>query len=129
VRSGRYSFPKREHIVSTRLIDMLFGSGSKAFVAYPLRAVFHRVPRQQSDVAAQMLVSVPKKRFKHAVDRNRVKRQVREAFRHQKAILTPLIPADECLLIGFVWIADEHAPSAVVNRRVEKIMKRIAEML
>ena len=123
------TFPKREHIVSTRLIDLLFGSGSKALVAYPLRVVYRLVPRQQTGVEAQMLISVPKKRFKHAVDRNRLKRQVREAYRHQKEPLVAAVPADQCLLIGFVWIADEHTPSTIVNSRMEKLLKRIGERL
>ena len=41
--------------------------------AYPLRAVFHKTDRQQTGVPVQVLISVPKKHFKHAVDRNRVK--------------------------------------------------------
>ena len=99
------TFPKREHIVSTRLIDLLFGSGSKALVAYPLRVVYRLVPRQQTGVEAQMLISVPKKRFKHAVDRNHVKRLTREAYRTQKLPLhAALEKTGQTIEVAFLYV-------------------------
>ena len=123
------NFPKRDHIVSTRLIEQLFGSGSTSMAAYPLRAVFRMVARTQTDVPVQVLISVPKKRFKHAVDRNRVKRQIREAYRHRKQPLVDAIPADQSLLVCFVWIGDHIVPSPVVASRIGKLVTRITEKL
>ena len=122
-------FPKREHICSTRLIDQLFGSGSQWMAAYPLRTVFYKTDRQQTGVPVQILISVPKKHFKHAVVRNRVKRQVREAYRRQKQPLCDAIPAEESLLIGFIWVSDELAPSNIVNERIQKLLARIKEKI
>ena len=86
------------------------------------------IPRPQSaDAPVQVLISVPKKRFKHAVDRNRVKRQVREAYRQCKQPLCDAVPEDQCLLLAFVWIADELMPSATVADRVQKMVKRMTE--
>lgn len=124
---GGHSFPKRERIVRTRQIETLFGSGSKSMVAYPLRVVFRKIAREQQDVTAQLLISVPKKRFKHAVDRNLAKRQVREAFRQSKQLLSDAVGEGETLQLGFVWISDEHVPSSLVRNRMEKLFKRIAE--
>ena len=76
-----------------------------------------------------MLVSVPKKRFKHAVDRNRVKRQVREAFRQHKELLYDAVAPGKQLLMAFIWIADGHRPSAEVEKRVVTVMQRVAEKL
>ena len=123
------NFPKREHIISTRLIEQLFSSGSTSMAAYPLRAVFRMVERSQTDVPVQVLISVPKKRFKHAVDRNRVKRQVRETYRQHKQLLVDVIPSDQSLLLGFVWVGDRLAPSSIVGSRIEKLLTRIAEKL
>ena len=120
-------FKKREHIVSTRLIETLFSSGSTAMSAFPLRAVFRKVPRSQTNVPVQILISVSKKHFKHAVDRNRIKRQVREAYRHTKQPLFDAIADDETLLIAFIWISDRQATSATVARQVERLVGRIAE--
>ena len=123
------NFPKREHIVSTRLIEQLFGSGSTSMAAYPLRVVFRMVDRSQTNVPVQVLISVPKKRFKHAVDRNRVKRQVREAYRHHKLPLIEAIPFDRSLLVGFIWTGDRLAPSSIVESRIGKLTARITEKL
>lgn len=123
------SFPKKEHIVSTKLIETLFSSGSTSMAAYPLRAVFRQVPRTQTDVPVQVLVSVSKRHFKHAVDRNRIKRQIREAYRHQKQVLCDAVPSGQCLLLAFVWTSDSFAPSSVVNERVATILSRVTEKL
>ena len=123
------NFPKREHIVSTRLIEQLFSSGSTSMAAYPLRAVFRMVERSQTDVPVQVLISVPKKRFKHAVDRNRVKRQVREAYRQHKQPLADAIPAGQSLLLGFIWVGDSLDASSIVVSRIAKLLTRITEKL
>jgi ribonuclease P protein component len=83
--------------------------------------------RQPDDAPVQLLISVPKKRFKHAVDRNRVKRQIREAYRLHKTILCDAVPADRQLLLAFIWLSDEHVASAEVENRVVRLMQRIAE--
>ena len=117
---------KRERMVSQRLIDTLF-SGSHSMAAFPLRAVYYYKERAQGSAPAQLLVSVPKRHFKHAVDRNRVKRQVREAYRHHKTALYNRLPEGQQLLIAFVWLSDEHFPTHVVEQRVVSLMNRVAE--
>ena len=121
-------FKKRERLVSQRLIDTLF-AGSHSMAAFPLRAVYINKERTSHDAPVQLLVSVPKKRFHHAVDRNRVKRQLREAYRHHKNLLTQALPADRQLLLAFVWLSDRHMPSNEIDKRVVSLMQRIAEKL
>ena len=76
------TFKKEERIVSNLLIETLFEKGnSQSLSAYPLRAVYLRTEHRKGCAPVQLLISVPKKKFKHAVDRNRVKRQIREAYR------------------------------------------------
>ena len=121
---------KRERMVSQKLIDTLFGGGcSQSMAAFPLRAVYIKKERAQGEAPVQMLVSVPKKRFKHAVDRNRVKRQVREAFRQHKELMYEALAEHEQLLLAFVWLSDEHRPSRDVESRVVGLMQRVAEKL
>ena len=117
-------------MVSLKLIESLFGGGcSQSVAAFPLRAVYMLSERQTGDAPVQLLISVPKKRFKHAVDRNRVKRQVREAFRQHKDLLWQVVPEQKRLLLAFIWLADEHRPSNEVTQRVVGLMKRISEKL
>ena len=126
----RATFKKRERLVSQRLIDMLFGqSASKSLTAFPLRVVYNLRERQEGDEPVQMLVSVPKKRFHHAVDRNRVKRQVREAYRQRKQRLYDALPSDKALLVAFVWLSDRHLSTAEVTARVETLIQRLSERL
>ena len=120
------TFRKQERIVSRTLIESLFGNGnSQSLTAYPLRAVYQQTECRPGCAPVQILISVPKKRFKHAVDRNRIKRQVREAYRHHKQPLTESIPEDKQLLIAFIWLSDKHSPSREIERRVVHLLQRI----
>ena len=82
-------------MVSRKLMDTLFDGHGQSMAAFPLRVVYTIQERTAFDVPVQILVSVPKKHFKHAVDRNHVKRQVREAYRLHKDILYDVLPADQ----------------------------------
>ena len=120
------TFRKQERIVSTRLIEMLFGKdNSKSLSAYPLRVVYLQTARQTGGAPVQILISVPKKRFKHAVDRNRAKRQVREAYRHHKQILEGAVAEESQLLIAFIWLSDRHCPTAEIEKRVVRLLQQI----
>jgi ribonuclease P protein component len=124
------ALPKRERMVSRKLIDSLFGGGSSSsMAAYPLRAVYMTRERAEGESPVQILISVPKKRFKHAVDRNRVKRQVREAYRHHKALLYNALTDHQQLLLAFVWLSPAHLPSHDVESRIVSLLHRIGEKL
>ena len=121
------TFRKRERMVSNLLIEALFDSGrSRSVSAFPLRAVFRTTERREGSAPVLVLISVPKKRFRHAVDRNRVKRQIREAYRHHKELLWQQIPDDKMMLVGFVWLSDRHSPTAEVEKHIVSILQRIA---
>lgn len=126
----RATFRKSERIVRSKVIESLFeGGSSQSVAAFPLRAVYRFSTRQPDDDSVQLLISVPKKRFHHAVDRNRVKRQLREAFRHHKALLYQSLPDNECLLLAFVWLSDKHFTTKEIDSRVVTLMHRIGEKL
>ena len=124
------TFRKRERMVSQRLIDDLFAGGSsRSVAAFPLRAVYKLRECNDHDEPLQMLISVPKKHFHHAVDRNRVKRQVREAWRHHKQLLVEALASDKQLLVAFVWLSDAFLSTQDVEERVAGIVKRLQEKL
>ena len=124
------TFNKRERIVSKKLIEQLFSKGSSFSIsAFPLRIVVMETARVTDDVPIQVLVSVSKRHFKHAVDRNRVKRQIREAYRHHKQILTERVQQQQTLAIAFIWLADGLHESATVEKSVRILLGQAAERL
>ena len=124
------SLTKRERLVSKKLIDELFGGDKrKALSAYPLRMVYLLREGVTVETPVQVLISVPKRHLKHAVDRNRVKRQIREAFRQHKDLLWQNVPEEQCLLLAFIWLSDGHCSSKEVTQRVVGLMKRISEKM
>ena len=129
--NSRFTLRKNERIASRRLIDQLFaGSSSHSLAAFPLRVVYIIKDRAREEEApVQVLVSVSKRHFRHAVDRNRAKRQLREAWRHHKETLASMMPADKCLALAFLWLSDSPQPSVVVERRVSSLVQRIAKHL
>ncbi|MBO7140294.1 MAG: ribonuclease P protein component [Prevotella sp.] len=125
-----FQFKKSERIVSQKQIDELFtGVGSHTRAAFPLRVVYIIKVREDDRPPAQLLISVPKRRFRHAVDRNRVKRQLREAYRTNKHLLLPAIPSDQTVSIAFIWLSDIHLPTKEIVNRVKYLLTHIAEKL
>lgn len=122
------TFTKAERITSKLVVDRLFEGGGASFVAFPFRIVYMTVP--QGDVPASILISVPKKRFHHAVDRNRIKRQVRESYRRQKYVVWDAANGQGVsVAIAFVSIAQQHCTSAQVYKSVGKALRQIASAI
>ena len=116
--------------------------------AFPLRMVYMKVEEENpeslensehsenselsssSAPPVMLLVSVPKKRFRHAVDRNRMKRLIREAYRLNKHILWHALEGKNFrLVLAFVCITDKLPDFRMVNKSVAKSFVRIAERL
>ena len=126
----RFTLSKEERICSKKLINELFTGNGRSMTAFPLRVVFMKRTIVDDQPRAAILVSVPKRYFKHAVDRNRVKRQVREAFRRNKSIITQNLTDDhEAVAMAFVWLTDEKFPSSEVENRMVRLLTRISECL
>jgi len=126
----RPTFRKQERIVSKRLMEQLFAKGSsQSATAFPLRAVYQLRERPAGEPPVQVLVSVSKRHFKRAVKRNRVKRQIREAYRHHKQAAAQCVPGDKQMLLAFIWLADELAESRRVEKAVARLIEKIAERL
>lgn len=125
------SFPKSERLHSRYLIDRLFEPGKcKSLTAYPIRMVY-RINDTEADsddsikTGNALLISVPKKHFHHAVDRNRIKRQMREAYRTNKELIR--LPEGKSVHMALIWLSNTHLPSLEVTEKVKNLMHRLSE--
>jgi ribonuclease P protein component len=115
-----HTFSKEERLCSRKALEELFAGGHQSVSAFPIRAVF--MPNEVGMV--RIMVSVSKRYFKRAVKRNRIKRQLREAYRLQKELLQPL---EGGLDIAFLWTSDEILPTEKVFQKMQNILQRIHE--
>ena len=81
-----FSFKRGERLKSRKEIARLFQKG-QSFGQYPLRLIWLEKKEKEGDFPIQLAVSVPKKKFKKAYQRNRIKRQIKEAYRLQRTHL------------------------------------------
>ena len=130
--SSPKTFGKNEKLVSKKTIDALFSGGnSRSMSAYPLRVVFMRKERNETEEPAQVMVSVSKRHFKRAVKRNRVKRQIREAYRLNKHLLQEALEQmkDTAVAMAFIWQSDELAETALITEKMQSLLSRMAEKI
>ena len=101
-----FTFKKAERISSQREIDCLFKQGNY-FISNPLRVIYLK-QNPFSGAPVSVLISVPKKRFKRAVERNRMKRLIREAYRlNKKSLIEHCQEKSAGLLIAFLFVENE----------------------
>lgn len=123
----RHTFPKAEHLCLQRDIEALFSPGRYSHSAFPLRIVVRPMPYDGSGARVKVLLSVSKRKLRHAVDRNRVKRQIREGYRLQKNDFIALLPADVALHIAFIWLSDKPENSTFIHKRLLLLLQRTAD--
>jgi ribonuclease P protein component len=118
----KYSYSKTEKLKSRKIISELFTSGL-SFKKYPLRAVCVETDLPIEDVNAQVAVSVSKRNFKLAVDRNRIKRLMREAYRLEKHNL--LSNLDKKIAVMIIYSSREELEFAELQIKMQKLLKKI----
>ena len=123
---------KAERLCGKKQVDALFmGGAGRAMSIYPIRMVYVAGERDAAsrEPQAKIMVSVSKRHFKHAVKRNRVKRQLREAYRRNKRLLLDTLAQHPRvqLLIAFIWTSAQLAESAEIESRMKKLLARLGE--
>ncbi|MCQ2208380.1 MAG: ribonuclease P protein component [Paludibacteraceae bacterium] len=122
----RNTFPKEEHLYGQTAVDMLFRKG-KSFLAFPVKVTYLVTT---DELPVRCMVVAPKKKFKHAVDRNRVKRQLREAYRKNKFGLQDwAVSHEQQLHFSMVYVGDRLMPSNVVERKIKVALEKLLEKL
>jgi ribonuclease P protein component len=107
-----FSYPKNEKLKSRKTIDLLFTEG-KSVSKYPLRLVY--TPLKESDEKLKFGVSVSKKHFKKAVDRNYFKRLLRECYRLNKNLIIDKI--EQPVAIMFFYQTKERLSYQEINEK------------
>ncbi|NLJ19979.1 MAG: ribonuclease P protein component [Bacteroidales bacterium] len=122
----RFLFPKSERLNSNIKIDRLFTDG-KAFLVYPLRTVYFISSENPSEL--EVLISVPKKKFKKAVHRNRIKRLIREAYRLNKnELCNVVISGNLQMQVAFVYVADKELNFHELNDKMKQILDQLKKI-
>lgn len=134
---------KCDRLCHRKSVDMLFDKGHSVY-AYPLRMFYLSLTGEQvrelcggHDVPAgygrvQMMVTVPKKKFKRAVDRVLLRRRIREAYRLNCHELRGDVAADaqgRYLLLAFIYVGGEMREFASVERKMQKLLSGVHEAL
>lgn len=116
-----YTYPREEKLKSRTTIDLLFTEG-KSVSKYPLRLVY--VPQPEEGAIMQMGVSVSKKYFKKATDRNYFKRVLRETYRHHKHILTE--STDTPYAMMFLYQTKDRLSFEEINTKTIQLFEKFA---
>jgi len=124
------TFKKEERLCNKRLIDELFHNGS-SFLCYPFKASWLIIDGSQQCVPVQVLFAVAKKRYKRAVDRNMLKRRMREAYRLQKQehLYDFLIQADKSIILSIAYIGKEINEYKLIEKKMLKLLGQLCEGL
>jgi len=122
----RFGFAKKEKLKSRKQIEELFLNG-KNFAAFPLRITYQFIPSEETSL--QVGVTAGKKYFKKAVDRNRIKRLVREAYRLQKNDLAEILKQKKLKgSLFFVYTDKTISSFSTVKEAMNKALKRLEKI-
>jgi len=121
----RYTLKKEEKLKSKKLISVLFEKG-KSLSKFPLRLVYLKA-EHLSNYPLQVAFSAPKRKFKKAVDRNRIKRLMREAYRLNKQILYDSI--EEKYAIMFTYTDENELKYVEIEEKMVVLLQKLAEKI
>ncbi len=131
----RPTFPKSERLSGKKKIGVLFQKGRtdlRSFYLFPFRVIYHHAVNEAGErdgyagagqPTAAVLINVSKRQFKHAVDRNLIRRRIREAYRLNKQLLgVENSPPTE---IAFLYIAKTKATFQEIEKGMKRTLKKV----
>lgn len=129
-------FHRGERLKSRKEIGRLFGKAGQSLSSYPLVLKYAETEEERGSFPFQAAFVVPKRKFKRAVDRNLIKRRVREAYRLQKQFLGPRPPVPGELeergkqyALMFIYSGKEAMPFKYIEKKMEKLLTQLATKL
>lgn len=124
----KQTFRKQERLKSSKMIRVLFTSGN-AFLAHPFR-VNWIMTDEKRQYPGRILVSVSKKNFRKANERNHIKRLVREAYRKNKYILIDFLEEQSLSCdFSFVYIGKTTMEYSQLEKKIIILLKRLVSEL
>ena len=120
-----FSYSHDEKLKSRKLLNAIFAKG-KSFSFYPIKVIYQRID-SPLDNLLQVGVGVSSRHFKKAVDRNRIKRLLREAYRTQKKILVFTEPAPTKKILFFLYVGKELPDAALIQSKMAVALQKISE--
>lgn len=123
------TFKKEERLKSRKIIKNLFESG-KIIHQYPFKVLYFIEKNKENKYPAQIAISVSKRNFKRAVDRNSIKRKIRESYRRNKQVLyNELIKSDQNLYFFVIYTAKNDIDYSELDKSVKFLIKKISDKL
>ena len=114
------TFPSGEKLKSKKLIDDLFQGNGLTIKKFPVMCVYKEMP--EGEKITQAGFSVSKRNFKKAVDRNKLKRRMREAYRLNKELLEPL-PSNYYMM--FIYLAKDFKTFDEINLSMLQVFEEL----
>lgn len=123
-----HTFRKSERLCSRTVIDEIFSKGKELRkFPYILKYIYIAEVAQNP---VQIVVSVPKKRAKSAVDRNRLRRQIKEAYRLNKDVLTSFFRTNKSAVVIFlIYTGKEKEEYKLLEEKLKLILKELIHTL
>lgn len=124
----RQTFKKEERLCSRLHIETLFTKG-KSFSKFPFKILYHP-EKLDTSFPVQVMLSVSKRKFKRAVDRNKIKRFIREGYRKNKYIIyNYLYPLQKQYSVAIIYISDKIMPCKIVEEKLIVSLMAMCEQL
>lgn len=137
-KKGDLKFPKKERLHHRSLVEGLFRSG-KSFYEFPFRITWRilsplelqknfRDTMPENIGPLQMMVTVPKKKRRHAIDRVQMRRRIREAYRLKRVDLRKKMEEDPdigTLSLSLIYIHDKNLPYKIIEEKIINILERL----
>ncbi|PWG80864.1 ribonuclease P protein component [Pararcticibacter amylolyticus] len=120
-----YTFKKEERLCSKKLLDQLFSSGS-SFLVYPFKVVYLREVLPVN-YPSQVVIVVPKRRFRRAHDRNLIKRRIREVYRLHKHDLfySFLKERNMQILLSLQYVGKEIVNFSMMDKKLQAVFRQL----
>jgi ribonuclease P protein component len=124
----KFTLNKNERLKRRKIIEQLFSEG-RAVSAFPIRVQFKLVDELLAE-PLQAGFSASSRTFKRAVDRNRIKRLMREAYRLQKAELEQALQTKQRRLALFLIYTGKELPEyAVIKEKMDVVLKKLVQTI